>query len=142
MAYWLELPFHGSVPVTADSLPEDIGTASAVPETIVDRRETVTKEGLMIEVLVEWCNQPREEATWESWSTLQQVFPSMDLEGKVVFKKGGIDKSKQRKAGVATEMEADLEESSTSTAQDESAILGRGKHVKNLPTWTGDYQVG
>jgi hypothetical protein len=42
------------------------------------------------QVLVQWEQQPTEEATWEDIVSLQQKFPSFNLEDKVDFKEEGI----------------------------------------------------
>lgn len=41
-----------------------------------------------MEVLVEWKDMPREEATWEKLVVLKETFPNYNLEDKVVLYRG------------------------------------------------------
>lgn len=43
------------------------------------------------EVLVEWEGISREEATWEQWEVLQELFPNLNQEDKVSIKGGNIN---------------------------------------------------
>ena len=42
-------------------------------------------------MLVEWEGMPREEATWEDWDALVDIYTTEALEDKVLFHEGGDD---------------------------------------------------
>ena len=96
MAYKLELPpqakihpvFHvsqlkrvkGEAP-TPTHLPSELTAElelQSTPEAVLGVRGSA-----MQEVLIQWHNQPVEEATWEEFEVLQQQFPAFHLEDKV-----------------------------------------------------------
>jgi hypothetical protein len=56
------------------------------------------------QVLIKWTSRPIDEATWEDVSTIRQQFPDYNLEDKVAFLGGGID----RDHGNIDESEVDL----------------------------------
>jgi hypothetical protein len=60
------------------------------PSQILQARTIVRGSQKIHQVLIQWENQSATEATWEDIATLQQKFPSLNLEDKVVFKGEGI----------------------------------------------------
>ena len=70
---------------TGSNLPQSLQPR---PAAILAKRTLVGQTGSRTEVLVDWEGLPREESTWEEWSKLVQLFPEVDLEGKVVLEGG------------------------------------------------------
>jgi hypothetical protein len=60
------------------------------PSHILQARTILKRSHKVHQVLVQWEQQPTEEATWEDIVSLQQKFPSFNLEDKVDFKEEGI----------------------------------------------------
>nr|KYP73804.1 Retrotransposable element Tf2 [Cajanus cajan] len=109
VAYKLDLPPHskihpvfhvsllkaykGPIPPTAvvcdnNSPPSTLPT----PQAIIAQRNVTTPElGDQYQVLVEWDGKPREEATWESWDLLVELYTKAALEDKVLFHGRGTD---------------------------------------------------
>lgn len=63
--------FHGTIPIAASALPTDVISVFPTPVAIIDRRVIEVAGQQEQQVLVEWQGQSRDEATWESWQTLQ-----------------------------------------------------------------------
>ena len=108
VAYRLDLPSHSKIhPVLHVSLLKEykglIPPATVVcednfpphalpkPHAIIAERTITTPEGDQYQVLVEWDGKPREEATWESWNLLVELYTKAALEDKVLFHGRGID---------------------------------------------------
>lgn len=83
------------------------------PQAIVTDRTIQTAEGEDYQVLVEWAGLPREDATWESWDNLMNVYSAADLEDKVIFHGRGND-----------------------THQEDKKI---GPRLRGAPSWAVDY---
>ena len=80
--------YHGPRPpeLSSDSdLPQSLQPR---PATILARRTTMGDRGSRTEVFVDWEGLPRGESTWEEWDKLVQLFPEVDLEGKVIVEGG------------------------------------------------------
>ena len=110
VAYRLELPasckihpvFHISQlkPVLGKDhevipLPESLTDAEELvlfPEELLDSRYDA--DGFL-EVLVSWRELPHFEKTWMKLSELEQNFPTFELEGKLNFGEGGIDRPRR-----------------------------------------------
>ncbi|KAF7801788.1 Retrotransposable element Tf2 [Senna tora] len=102
VAYRLDLPiyskvhsvFHvsllkeykGDPPQTQDELPETMEPYSSYPTAIIDERQVEMDGALQYQVLVQWAGSSRDEATWEEWSTLVEVFSDINLEDKIISK--------------------------------------------------------
>lgn len=44
-----------------------------------------------LDLLIQWCNRPLEEATWEDYNLLARQFPSSRFEDKSYFEEGCTD---------------------------------------------------
>ncbi|KAF7811849.1 Retrotransposable element Tf2 [Senna tora] len=113
--------------------PKDFASAvsfSSLPERVVAQRNARRGEEDVLQVLVEWQGVPREEATWEDWEALTQVFSTKDLEGKVIFYGEGnhTHQSVGLKSFVRPEAEVDTEGPKSS-------------RIRRLPKWAEDYEV-
>ncbi|KAD2393941.1 hypothetical protein E3N88_40918 [Mikania micrantha] len=56
------------------------------PYTVVSSRWVTEAGTSVMELLIEWKNQPIEEATWESYDLLAKQFPNFRLEDKSTFR--------------------------------------------------------
>lgn len=110
VAYRLELPetckihpvFHISqlkqvlgASHTNTPLPEKLNNDDELflqPEELLDYRYDVHGR---LEVLVQWKGLPDYEHTWMKVSELEQSFPSFELEGKLSFGEGGVDRPRR-----------------------------------------------
>ena len=63
-----------------------------VPEVILDKRLGSKGE---LELLVHWLDKPALEDSWVSYEEFRQCFPSYQLEGKLDFVGGSIDRLKK-----------------------------------------------
>ena len=63
------------------------------PQAIIAERTVSSAEGDQYQVLVEWEGRPREDSTWESWTTLIDLYNEQDLADKVISHGGGNDTS-------------------------------------------------
>lgn len=75
--------YHGEIPGTTVSLPDVKAYTEVAPRALVDQR--VNAASGVVEVLVEWEGVPKSEATWEQLQLLQEAFPFIHLEGKVIW---------------------------------------------------------
>ena len=48
-----------------------------------------TSDGEEYQVLVEWMGKPHNDATWECWDTLLELYSKQALEDKVLFQGRG-----------------------------------------------------
>ncbi|KAF7813177.1 retrotransposon-related protein [Senna tora] len=135
VAYRLELPsyskvhpiFHvsllkeykGDPPTTQVELPEIAEPYSSYPTAIIAQRQVEVEGALQHQVLVEWSGSSRDEATWEDWATLVEVFPSINLEDKVIFQEGNVDTNQADQPGLGP--------------------TSREKRVRRPPYWAQDY---
>ncbi|KAJ3701343.1 hypothetical protein LUZ61_005048 [Rhynchospora tenuis] len=89
----------GSGQLVAPSLPIISSFPPAVkePGAILARRLIKRRNQPIAQILVQWKDQPAEEATWEDYTSLTLRFPGAILEDKDPFKRGGM-------SGVQTEM--------------------------------------
>nr|DAD47354.1 TPA_asm: hypothetical protein HUJ06_017291 [Nelumbo nucifera] len=109
VAYKLDFPstarlhpvFHVSLlkPCRTDAalvkplLPEFTSEGQLIvePNVISDIRWIKIGRKVVKQALGQWTNLPTEDATWEDFSRLQEKFPHLDLEAKVILKGGGDD---------------------------------------------------
>lgn len=61
------------------------------PESLLGVRSQDTAGGQRVETLIKWKGLPDFEATWEEFTTIQQVFPHFHLEDKVaLWERGNV----------------------------------------------------
>lgn len=65
--------FHGPSPESSPPIPDITLTDDPIPTRIVDRRPASTADD--VQILVEWHGRSRDDASWESWKTLTELFP-------------------------------------------------------------------
>ena len=82
-------PAHSS-PTLPPTLSADLELI-VEPAELLDVRERQTPNGLLVEVLIGWKNLPHFEATWEKFLTIQEQFPTFNLEDKVKIFGGSND---------------------------------------------------
>jgi len=98
VAYKLQLPssakihpvFHVSLlkkyvrpsPSTLGTVPDidDLGVIAMEPVTILAKKLGKRGNRAMVYLLVQWSNNPKEEATWELYSDMESRYPSFNLE--------------------------------------------------------------
>ena len=107
VAYKLELP-HGCTihlvlhvsllkaykgPVPPPTIVYDEADQAVIPQpqALVAERVIHMDDGDQYQVLVEWQGMPREDATWESWNALVELYTGRNLEDKVLFQGGSND---------------------------------------------------
>ncbi|GKE13785.1 ty3-gypsy retrotransposon protein, partial [Tanacetum coccineum] len=56
------------------------------PAKLLDSRKVRVQNEWVLQVLVQWDGA--DTTTWESWDSLQQEYPNLDLEDKVCFEEG------------------------------------------------------
>ncbi|KAL3642925.1 hypothetical protein CASFOL_013740 [Castilleja foliolosa] len=157
MAYRLQLPdycrihpiFHVSLlrrfvgssdntPTVA--LPAKLidGNPVSVPSRVHGRR-TCLEQGKMIEqVLIEWSEGGKLDATWEPVENIHKFFLDFHLEDKVVFDGGGNDTSEFETGGLSP----NREEQELPTDQTEAQTnLRRGQREKKRLSWHSDFVV-
>ena len=118
VAYKLELPsyskihdvFHcsllkphvGPPPAESGQLPVDsLGNNPILtPLVILDKRIVIVNGSPQQQVLVQWTGLAPEEASWEAWQTMQEVY---NLEDKVEFEGMGIDTDTTPSGGISNE---------------------------------------
>nr|KYP36930.1 hypothetical protein KK1_041919 [Cajanus cajan] len=107
--------YSGPTPPTSimcDELPKH---QLPTPQAITSERTVPTPEGNQYQVLVEWVDKPREEATWESWDHLVNLYTKAALEDKVLFHERG-----------------------NVTTPEDKATKPR---IKSAPSWATDYII-
>lgn len=82
-------PLLGDLPSVIEPIPENPSAFTSQPSAITDFRWRQANGTKVYEVLVEWTNTSREDATWESWTDLLELFPNSNLEDKVIFPSPG-----------------------------------------------------
>ncbi|KAJ3701854.1 hypothetical protein LUZ61_005559 [Rhynchospora tenuis] len=108
VAYKLNLPANSSIhPVIhVSQLKARVGTGQAVtpslplisniiptvrePEAILARRLVNRRNVPVVQILVQWRNQPVEDASWEDFDWIKRRFPNSILEDKDLLKDGGM----------------------------------------------------
>lgn len=87
----------------------------------------------------------RDEATWEDFEVLKEVFPHLDLEGKVIFEGEGFDticiSDKANQQHVDTEMAVDGMEIECVEGNDASRDV-ISKRKRKILGWTRDFIMG
>ncbi|KAJ1406999.1 Retrotransposon gag domain [Sesbania bispinosa] len=107
VAYKLDLPSHskihpvlhvsllkaykGPIPPATVVCDNSLQSTLPTPQAIIAEHNITTSEGDQYQVLVEWDGMPREEATWESWDLLVELYTKAALEDKVLFHGRGTD---------------------------------------------------
>ncbi|KAF7812512.1 Retrotransposable element Tf2 [Senna tora] len=153
VAYRLELPSHSKVhpvfhvsllkeykgdpPTTQVELPEIAEPYTSYPTAIIAQRHVEVEGALQYQVLVEWSGSSRDEATWEEWTTLVEVFPSINLEDKVLFQEGTDDTDQEGKKA-----ESVLDSAKGTQVGSHHERLGptnQDKRVRRPPYWAQDY---
>lgn len=61
------------------------------PLAILDHRKIRRQNSWISQVLVEWTGIPLEETSWEDFNALQQMYPDLHLEDKVLSEEEGND---------------------------------------------------
>jgi hypothetical protein len=69
-------------------------------KTILDCRWLKQRKHLVAESLVQWKHLPAEDATWEPINQLRELFPTLNLEDKVPFYGGGVDRPRRSERGL------------------------------------------
>lgn len=75
-----DTPVSGTIPPLRAN-----GLLRLTPEKVLDIRHLTILGSNTRETLVQWQNLPLEDATWEDIHQLQQSFPSLNLEDKILF---------------------------------------------------------
>lgn len=81
-----DTPVSGTIPPLRAN-----GSLRLISEKILELRRSTTPGSHSREVLVQWLNLPLEDATWEDCHQLQQSFPSLNLEDKILLGDGSND---------------------------------------------------
>jgi len=141
VAYRLKLPAHSRIhPVfhvsllkafvgdpeaaNADPLPTIINDETIVtPLTIVDSKLVPSEAGSRRMVLVQWEGLPLEDASWEDWQQLKELY---NLEDKVLSEERGDVMNEEDKA----------------LGEDEGATQERSRRMKKMPKHWDVYQMG
>ena len=148
-------PFHGLPPEEPAPLPALPIDLDPTPAAIIDHRLHAVQGNQVLQVLVEWTGQPREEATWVDWDSLVELYPEIDLEGKVLCGPGGIVTPQHSKnqhpneaqgergaaAQVEKEAEGDSEDDSSPSPIDpgDELVLNGRKRPRVPPKWMRDF---
>lgn len=130
--------FHGTPPSLVDANIDESSFAAPVPAAIVDRRPGASPEDPR--VLVEWQGKSRDEASWESWKALTELFPDVVLEDKVLFEGGNIDTNDVAEGESAGQVEPHISTQDATMATDAGDSLP--KRASHAPVWTRDYHMG
>ena len=88
-------PYIGPIPPTSVTIADTTPPPLPTPRAIIADRTTTTPAGDCYQVLVEWEGQHREDATWESWDTLVELYTKQALEDKVLFHGRGNDTTQE-----------------------------------------------
>ena len=99
VAYKLDLPHNFKIhlvlhvsllkpyvgPITPMTVNGNVLEQQALPQlhAIVANGTTSTATGNQYQVLVEWQDQPKENATWEDWEALVDLYGAQALEDKL-----------------------------------------------------------
>ncbi|MCI22727.1 hypothetical protein A2U01_0043903, partial [Trifolium medium] len=70
-----------------------------VPEAVLAMRKHKQNGEESNQLLIHWKGKNVEEATWEDELMIRSQFPNFDLEDKVLFEEGGIDRAQSSKDG-------------------------------------------
>jgi hypothetical protein len=95
-------PHVGPPPAESGQLPADsLGNNPILtPLVILDKRIVIVDGSPQQQVLVQWTGLAPEEASWEAWQTMQEVY---NLEDKVEFEGMGIDTDTTPSGGISNE---------------------------------------
>ena len=77
-------PIPPSTVIHEDFLPK----ATPTPHAIVAERTITIDQVPHHQVLVEWQGTTREDATWENWDHLVELYTEVTLANKVIFQQG------------------------------------------------------
>ena len=69
------LPALGTVPDM-----DEFGVIATEPMAILARKLGKTGNKVVVYLLIQWSNKPKEEATWELYTNIEAKFPSFNLE--------------------------------------------------------------
>ncbi|KAF7815120.1 Transposon Ty3-G Gag-Pol polyprotein [Senna tora] len=147
VAYHLELPsttkihpvFHISLlkPFVGDTsklvVPDNFPCITAEelsPYAILDSRMLEVVGVLKRQVLVEWTPGHSDEASWEDVETLCSLFPSLNLEDKVVLEGVEVDTAQPKS------VDAGPSEAHSGETEQEGR---KGKRARKPPVWASDY---
>lgn len=71
--------------------PPNEGTTCREPEALIDKRMIKKHNQVAVEWLIQWKNQPAEEATWEVAEKIMELFPTFNPWGQGLNEDGGTD---------------------------------------------------
>lgn len=81
------------------------GKLRVEPAAILDRRLRKRRNEAAAQILVRWSNLTDSEATWEDLDYIRKQFPNFLLEGKELFKEGGMSGANRANLGMTVEKE-------------------------------------
>lgn len=58
---------------------------------MLDQRQTWTRKGPKVEILIQWKGHEEKEATWELKGAVREAYLDLDLEDKISLKTGSTD---------------------------------------------------
>ncbi|GAV68283.1 Chromo domain-containing protein [Cephalotus follicularis] len=80
-------PFMGSLPLDYIALPTTISLDKPlISRLAIVGRRTILRQGKWIDqILVQWQDTPLEDATWDDTQEFRKLYPTTDLEDKVLL---------------------------------------------------------
>nr|GEY10888.1 hypothetical protein [Tanacetum cinerariifolium] len=76
-------PHHGPLPPsTTLPLTHQLATNSKFPDKVLEIRTSKRHNAAYVEWLIQWKDEPKEEATWESAASITTLFPDFDPWGQ------------------------------------------------------------
>lgn len=93
----------GDATPTSGTLPplRSNGLLRLITEEVFQVRASQQTGSQLRELLVQWKDLPKEDATWEDFEHLKQSYPDFNLEDKIHFGEGSNDASSVRDDHVA-----------------------------------------
>ncbi|VFQ58232.1 unnamed protein product [Cuscuta campestris] len=149
-------PFYGDVTgVKSLTLPDEFvqGQPLSTPVRLLASRQVLQKGKPVQQYLVEWFDGSRDDATWELAEVLEQHFPHLHLEDRVIPQgvesdtpnDGSKGEGQTRVVNDEGKLAWDDEEApGTATEGDDEETTGaesyrRGRRVRMAPAWQKDY---
>jgi hypothetical protein len=111
------------------------------PVEVLQARTIMRGEQKIHQVLTQWEHCPEAEATWEDYDTLQQKFPQLNLEDKVVFNGDGIVMKQNSLEAVTAHKGDPRNVSATNSVSDGMQMIGprRGERIRKTNSKLKDY---